>query len=255
MYDRQSCCSNAMLCSEWLYKTLTTGATTMTCVSLLGPSATTSVSRNEYTITTTISIPCSTQLASSSIPSGRDICPTVTRTIMVPTSVAGWRETCPTLTISNHLVPTSVTGWRETCPTVTTTISNHLVPQSVTGWRETCPTVTTTITNDLITTSVSGYLMPTSVPGWRETCEGISGSVVIAVSAVSLLLIVTLTTVILTQCLLMIRMRRPRNRNVTYTGVMTPTTMHKGVPVSPNEAYAVTKMTTTGEEVIYELVK
>ena len=126
-----------------------------------------------------------------------------------------------------------------------------MVPTSVSVWRETCPTVTTTITNHLITTSVSGCLVPTSV----ETCEGISGSVVIALSAVSVLLIVTLTTVILTQCRLMIRMRRSRNRNETYTGVMTPTTMHKGVPVSPNEAYAVTKMTATGEDVIYELVK
>ena len=77
----------------------------------------------------------------------------------------------------------------------------------------------------------------------------------IAVSAVSLLLIVTLTTVVLIQCLLMIRMRRSRNRNETYTEVMTPTTMQKDVPVSFNEAYAVTKMTTTGEEVFYELVK
>ena len=79
-----------------------------------------------------------------------------------------------------------------------------------------------------------------------------------AVSAVSLLLIVTLTTVILTQCLLMVRMRKSKDvlhRNETYAEVMTPTTMHTDVPVSPNEAYALHKMTSSSEEVTYELVK
>ena len=103
-------------------------------------------------------------------------------------------------------------------------------------------------------------MLPTSVI-YRErendcTChEECSSSAVIAVSAVSLLLIVTLTTVILTQCLLMIRMRRSIHRNEPYTEVMTSTTMHKDVPVSSNEAYAVTKMTSASEEVTYELVK
>ena len=54
-------------------------------------------------------------------------------------------------------------------------------------------------------------------------------------------------------------MRRSIRRNETYTDVMTPTTLHKDVPVSPNEAYEVTKMTShaTGasEEITYELVK
>ena len=77
----------------------------------------------------------------------------------------------------------------------------------------------------------------------------------IAVSAVSLLLIVTLTIVILTQCLLIIKMRRYRNRNEIYREVMTPTATHKGVAVSANEAYAVTKMTSASEEATYELVK
>ena len=99
--------------------------------------------------------------------------------------------------------------------------------------------------------------MPTSTLGEREAChcEVISGSVVITMSAVSLLLIVTLTTVILTQCLLIIRMRRSIHKNETIAVVMTPTTMNKDVPVSPNEAYTVTNMTSTTEEVIYELVK
>ena len=87
-------------------------------------------------------------------------------------------------------------------------------------------------------------LQSTSVPGEREndcTCSEISSSAVIAVSAVSLLLIVTLTTVILTQCLLIIRMRKSKDvlhDNETYAEAMTPTTMH--IPVAPNEAYAMT---------------
>ena len=68
-------------------------------------------------------------------------------------------------------------------------------------------------------------------------------------SAVSLLLIVTLTTVILTQCLLIIRMRRrSRNKTETYAEVTNPTT-NTDVPVSPNEAYGLTKITRPKEEV------
>ena len=104
-------------------------------------------------------------------------------------------------------------------------------------------------------------LQSTSVPGDREndfTCSESCSSVVIAVSAVSLLLIVTLTTVILTQCLLMIRMRKSKDvlhKNETYAEVMTPTTMHMDVPVTPNEAYALHKITSSTKEVTYELVK
>ena len=100
-----------------------------------------------------------------------------------------------------------------------------------------------------------------SVPGDREndcTCSEISSSAVIAVSAVSLLLIVTLTTIILTQCLLIIRMRKSKvdlHKNETYAEVMTPTTMHMDVPVTPNEAYALRKITSSSEEVTYDLVK
>ena len=80
----------------------------------------------------------------------------------------------------------------------------------------------------------------------------------IAVSAVCLLLIVTLTTVILTQCLLMIRMKKSKDvlqRNETYAEVMTSTNMHMDVPVAPNEAYALHKITSSTMEVTYELVK
>ena len=72
----------------------------------------------------------------------------------------------------------------------------------------------------------------------------------IAVSAVSLLLIVTLTTVTLTQCLLM---RRSRDRSETYAEATNSTTKTTDVPISLNEAYELTKLTT--EEVTYELVK
>ena len=101
----------------------------------------------------------------------------------------------------------------------------------------------------------------TSVPGDRENDSESCSLAVIAVSAVSLLLIVTLTTVILTQCLLMIRMRKSKDvlhKNETYAEVMTPTSMHNmdnDVPVTPNEAYALHKTHSSSEEVTYELVK
>ena len=101
--------------------------------------------------------------------------------------------------------------------------------------------------------------LPTSVAGergndctCRDTCSE-ETSTVIAVSAVSLLLIVTLTTVTLTQCLLIIRMRRSRDRSETYAEATNSTTKTTDVPVSLNEAYGMTKITT--EEVTYEMVK
>ena len=96
-------------------------------------------------------------------------------------------------------------------------------------------------------------LQSTSVPGERENdcaCSEINSSAVIAVSAVSLLLIVTLTTVIFTQCLLIIRMRKTGHTHDIYNNVKTPTSMHIKIPVSPNEAYSI-----TSREPIYELVK
>ena len=102
---------------------------------------------------------------------------------------------------------------------------------------------------------------PTSVPGDKEndcTYSESSSSAVITVSAVSLLLIVTLTTVILTQCLLMIRMKKYidiLHRNETCAEVMIPTAMHMDVPVTPNEAHALHKIPSSIEEVTCELVK
>ena len=96
------------------------------------------------------------------------------------------------------------------------------------------------------------------------------------------LLIVTLTIIIITQCLLMARMRKSKDvhRNETYTEVTNPTTMQSyipnkayilqsdvpvtpneacvlqsDVPVTPNEAYGLKKMASGREEVTYELVK
>ena len=96
----------------------------------------------------------------------------------------------------------------------------------------------------------------TLVPGdsSENDCKCSDDLTVIAVSAVSLLLIVTLTTVILTQCLLIIRMRRSsRDKSDTYAEVTNTTTKTTDVPVSPNEAYALHKITT--EEITYETVK
>ena len=138
---------------------------------------------------------------------------------------------------------------------VSSGITSQLQPTSVPGGT----------TSQLTSTSVPGgttsQLTSTSVPSGREsdcTCSECSSSALIAVSAVSLLLIVILTTVILTQCLLMVRMRKSKDvlyRNETYAEVMTPTTMHTDVPVSPNEAYGLHKMTSSSEEATYELVK
>ena len=83
--------------------------------------------------------------------------------------------------------------------------------------------------------------------------EGSCDVTVIAVSAVSLLLIVTLTTLNITQCLVIIRMRRSsRDKTETYAEPMNPTTKTADVTLSHNEAYALHKITT--EEVTYEPV-
>ena len=99
-----------------------------------------------------------------------------------------------------------------------------------------------TITIIFSSVSAHNQLQPTSAEG-GEDC---GNSAVIAVSAVSLLLIVTLITVIFTQCLLILRMRRSIKNTPTEC---TNPTMH--IPVSPNKAYAVHTIT---EDTSYELV-
>ena len=107
-------------------------------------------------------------------------------------------------------------------------------------------------------TSLLSQLQSSSVPGsttsqlQSTSVPECSRSAVIAVSAVSFLLIVILTAVVLTQCLLMIRMRKSKDvlhRNETYEDVLTPTTMHT------DNVYMLHKMTTSSEEATYEFVK
>ena len=101
-------------------------------------------------------------------------------------------------------------------------------------------------------------LQSTSVPGDMENGSESCRQAVIAVSAVSLLLIVTLITVILTQCLLIVRMRKSKDvlqRKNTPAEVMTPTNVRMDVPVTLNEAYALHKIPTSSEEITHELVK
>ena len=90
------------------------------------------------------------------------------------------------------------------------------------------------------------------VPGKRENDCGFT---IIGVSAASLLMIVTLTIIIITQCLLMVRMRKSKDVVEIYAEAVTPTTMKSDVPVTLNEAYALHKIANTTEEVEYEIVK
>ena len=95
----------------------------------------------------------------------------------------------------------------------------------------------------------SRQLLPTSVPGDRSIC--IKASAVIGVSSVSLLVIVTLITVILTQCLLILRMRKSKDvlhSNETYA----EPSMHDDVDVSNEAYYALHKIS---DEDTYEMVK
>ena len=73
----------------------------------------------------------------------------------------------------------------------------------------------------------------------------------IGVSSVSLLVIITLITVILTQCLLILRMRKSKDvlhSNETYT----EPSMHDDVDVSNEAYYALHKIS---DEDTYEMVK
>ena len=82
----------------------------------------------------------------------------------------------------------------------------------------------------------------------------------IAVSAVSLLLIVTLITVIIIQCLLILRMRKSNNADPTMHNIekvsVSPnqeyknSSIHMDVPVTPNAAYSL-----HSEDMTYEMVK
>ena len=77
----------------------------------------------------------------------------------------------------------------------------------------------------------------------------------IAVSAVSLLLIVTLITVIIIQCLLILRMRKSKDVLHSSNETYAESSMNVDVPTTPNEAYTQHKITRPSEEVTYEIVK
>ena len=106
------------------------------------------------------------------------------------------------------------------------------------------------LTSSMCKSSKHTHTYSNTVPGDREndcTCsEESSDLALIPVSAVSLLLILTLSTVVLTQCLLMVRMRRYRNKTETYVEATNPNTTD--VPV---EACALTRPC---EEATYEYV-
>ena len=97
-------------------------------------------------------------------------------------------------------------------------------------------------------TTISGLCQPqsTSVPGDREnnncTCTECSSSAVIGVSVVSLLLIVILATVILTQCLLIIRMMKSKDKKV-IAEIMPLSTTRMDVPDTANDVFEVHKVT------------
>ena len=114
----------------------------------------------------------------------------------------------------------------------------------------------------------SGQQQPASV------CE-YSRSSLIGVFTASLLLIFTLTIIIITQCLLMARMRKSIHRKETYTEAMNPKRMQSDIPetykeamnpngmqsdipVRPNEAYAegdaLQKMAVACKESTYEMI-
>ena len=77
-----------------------------------------------------------------------------------------------------------------------------------------------------------------------------SSSALIEVSIASFLLTVTVTIIIIIQCLLMARMRKSKDvhRNETNAEVINPTTM----PVTPHEACALNRM--NREDDIYSIL-
>ena len=79
----------------------------------------------------------------------------------------------------------------------------------------------------------------------------------IAVSAVSLLLNITLATVILIQCLLMLRRKKPKDMlHSTNDETYAEPTKQVDVSTAPNEAYGLHKITKPSEEdTTYEMVK
>ena len=95
-------------------------------------------------------------------------------------------------------------------------------------------------------------------PGGNQTCaECTTNSAMIAVSAVSLLLNITLATVILIQCLLMLRRKKPKDMlHSTNDETYAEPTKQVDVSTAHNEAYGLHKITKPSEEdTTYEMVK
>ena len=95
-------------------------------------------------------------------------------------------------------------------------------------------------------------------PGGNQTyAECTTNSAMIAVSAVSLLLNITLATVILIQCLLVLRRKKPKDMlHSTNDETYAEPTKQVDVSTAPNEAYGLHKITKSSEEdTTYEMVK
>ena len=71
----------------------------------------------------------------------------------------------------------------------------------------------------------------------------------------SLLVIITLVTVILTQCLLILRMRKSKDVPHSSETYAEPSIHHVDVTTAPNEAYTLHKMSRVTDEETYEIVK
>ena len=95
-----------------------------------------------------------------------------------------------------------------------------------------------------------------TAPGGNQSCsERSTNSAMIAVSAVSLLLNITLATVILIHCLLMLRRKKPKDHSTNSETYAEPI-KQVDVSTAPNEAYGLHKITKPSEEdTTYEMVK
>ena len=102
------------------------------------------------------------------------------------------------------------------------------------------------------------YFVCSTASGCNQTgAEHSTNSAMIAVSAVSLLLNITLATVILIQCLLVLRRKKPKDvLHSTNDETYAEPTKQVDVSTAHNEAYGLHKITKPSEEdTTYEMVK
>ena len=105
---------------------------------------------------------------------------------------------------------------------------------------------------------LSAFTLCSMAPAGNQTCAERSViSTMIAVSAVSLLLNITLATVILIHCLLVLRRKKPKDvLHSTNDETYAEPTKQVDVSTAPNEAYGLHKITKPSEEdTTYEMVK